>query len=510
MFRLQLNYDQIQKEFEELMADESCGAVNAGKDFWNDPDPLKGGVPQNSPQALGFNPPGAPIGLKGIPSYTGSISEQYAEQLICSKTTNFAGQSGNDNTWWVQWVDAAFNVLTPTPSDDSLCDDSAGATSYTRPAADFGKAYVQSDGSCGKVYNGAGGTGGQCVGVEESAKKMSSYGGQRMQIFQEMQRAIDNVEIGCIMQSRPDANSGPASATQTAGAASCTDAVNAWDSAVAYYVGSIECDGTVECDGLKEDKKGKTLYSLAKKRCDNFKTCGPLVNDPIDGKPTPFKVGSPLAPYDQKPRPAPNANTQIISLFSAGVQAIYAGDVPMAKYYQKQIAAKLLIGNIQGTIRYGFRLSNKGANGDVAEEGRTDDKFVGEGSTFAMPVMCHLWACSRNGYNKGFQQIETGGSKAGKGKVNIEVLRLSFECNYRCLGLTCKEIGTLYDSTKPSVAVDPPVKLYGCDDADNGTLPSNVAKCVKFRGQRKQKCQAYTGNPGIVGRDAEDYFVKEY
>eukprot|EP00534_Pseudo-nitzschia_fraudulenta_P019220 CAMPEP_0201269038 /NCGR_PEP_ID=MMETSP0853-20130426/31214_1 /ASSEMBLY_ACC=CAM_ASM_000640 /TAXON_ID=183588 /ORGANISM="Pseudo-nitzschia fraudulenta, Strain WWA7" /LENGTH=72 /DNA_ID=CAMNT_0047574915 /DNA_START=200 /DNA_END=415 /DNA_ORIENTATION=- len=68
------------------------------------------------------------------------------------------------------------------------------------------------------------------------------------------QLAYDNVDDGCISQQN-----------------GCTDALNAWDSAVATFAGSLEgTDGGNTEDG----SYGYALYALADKRCDDYEKCG--------------------------------------------------------------------------------------------------------------------------------------------------------------------------------------------------------------------------------------------
>merc|ERR1711904_418814 len=91
---------------------------------------------------------------------------------------------------------------------------------------------------------------------------------------------------------------------------------------------------------------------------------------------------------------------------------------------------KIAVPLIQGTFRYYYRLS---------------DKEFGEGGAFIFGVLPKLFSCSTRGHKKVEAQTKIGGGVAGVSAVNFEDVKLGFECNYRCLGIRCDEIGTLFD-----------------------------------------------------------------
>merc|ERR1712161_134724 len=43
------------------------------------------------------------------------------------------------------------------------------------------------------------------------------------------------------------------------------------------------------------------------------------------------------------------------------------------------------------------------------------------------------------------------GSKASKGQLNFDKVRMAFMCNYPEMGISCSEVGTLYDTADPPV-----------------------------------------------------------
>jgi len=312
-------------------------------------------------------------------------------------------------------------------------------TNFLRGNAKFGDAFPNNiDGS------------GVCVGFVEVIKKGTAYTGQLVESYQLVQKAIEAVKDGCYAQ-----------------ADGCPDAIEAIDCAVAAYVGSFEGkDGNNDPSG----DYGFGPYALGDKRCRNFRTCGPT----RDGEDKDLTAA---------------VNSQVLSLFGGASHAAWVGDAGLIEAYLRLISNKSIIPFIQGAFRYYYFLSNKENGPDTYQ---TLDKYVGEGGAFMFGALPKLWACSGRGAKKAEEQTKIGGDIAGVSAVDWDAVRLSFECNYRCLGITCAEVGALYNGF-------PFVKPGGeaCDDEDNGS--ENV--CDKPKKSRKTECKLFTGKPGIKGRD---------
>jgi len=314
-------------------------------------------------------------------------------------------------------------------------------TNFVRGNAKFGDAFP----------NDLGDGSGECVGFEEVVKKGTAYTGQLVNSYQLVQRAIEEVNGGCYAQAN-----------------GCTAAIEAIDCAVAAYVGSLEgVDGNNDPSG----DYGKGPYALGDKRCRNFKTCGPT----RDG--------------DAKDLTAA-VNTQVLSLFAGASHAAWVGDGKLVEVYLRLISNKSIIPLLQGILRYHYYFLSDEESGTGTFS--TLDKFVGEGGAFAFGALPKLWACSSRGAKKAEEQTKIGGDIAGTSAVQYQDLRLSFECNYRCLGITCAEVGSFYNgdaSPKPGATA--------CDDVENGS--EDV--CDKPRGPRKAQCKLFTGKPGVKNRD---------
>jgi len=271
-----------------------------------------------------------------------------------------------------------------------------------------------------------------------------------------MQQAIDLVEGGCVFSD------------------GCSDAVQAWDAAAAVMVGAREgTDGNNSASG----SYGKSVYGLADKRCPQYGTCGP--NGGID-----------------KSKPA-TINSKILAYFAEGQQATYAGIVSQMKEAKRSISEKSSVPFLQGTLRYAWKQSTANSGGDVS------DKTVGEGAAFSVGVTAKLWACSTKGYNKAFRQMQVGGNFSGKRTIDFNAVKLAFECNYRCMGVTCAEVGDFIDGNP----IDSP-KVRTCNDDENGSSAGLAKGCKRGTNKaRRQVCRKFTGRPGIEGRDDFGYIA---
>jgi len=412
--------------------------------------------------------------LRSIPTEPLPQSAEYKEYV------KWAGGSKNFHK---QWVTAAFNK---------------GDVAEDNMVADFGAAFPNDSFQSG-----------ECVGFEESVKKATSYVFNFIETVQLMEAAIKKAKGGCINQQDD-----------------CEEALKFWDAAVAIYVGSLEGEKGRSQTG------GKSNYALSNKRCRNFKNCGPERDE-----------GS------SKDRISP-INTQVLAYFSAGQHATYAGDWALMTDYKKLISAKMVVPWIQGTLRYSHRLSAErsrlndktfsntnplDANGiEVADPDLTPtasavidvdysilDKEVGEAGAFALGAVPKLWACSKKAAEAVWPQVAPGQGRAGVAPVNFQLVKLAFECNYKCLLTSCTEVGSLYDGADNDGAINPgdsadtidnKVDIRNgakqCNDKQFGTDPKGYSKCKRPNGVVNAKCDLLKGNPGIPKRDKLEYFKK--
>jgi len=460
-----LEKDLVQKSFENVLSDldgpldATCDQLALGKAFWESNDADKG------------------KSLRDMPTYTGSESDEWAEY------TDYYGSSD----FHIDWVDQAFLQGLNPGTNVGLAPQGSG-----NGKADFHAAFVnQDDDTSGAIYSAAK----NCIGFEESIKKATSYVFQFAEIMQLLQNAHDLVSnSNCIAQRITNP---------------CPDAVKKWDAAVAIFVGSIEQTGA---DTSAGGPTGVTLWSQAEKRCSNFVVCG------VDGN---SDLQSDTAPVNYK----------IMSLFAAGRMHTLQGQASEMKQVQRLISNKLGLGSIQGTMRYAWRLSAQGPNQAPNELALTPgtgtpgftvnsapDKEVAEMGTFAMAALPKVWACSKNAEAKLYAEVQIGGDKTkttvydqtSRPTVNFDNVKLAFECNYYCLGLTCEEVGSLVDGQTTTGNDDggtPKVRSATCNDGKmGGTIPNNP-KCKKIRGSpEKKRCKPFVKKPGVSNRDKMRFF----
>ena len=179
-----------------------------------------------------------------------------------------------------------------------------------------------------------------------------------------------------------------------------------WDEAVAFYVGSLEGSG-----GAGE---GVLLYDLADKRCGDFNTCG--------------KNGNSILGTSY-------VNIEVINRFKAGQRNVQESDCVAARGDKEHIVQLMLIPLIQGTLRYAH-LQGTGVD--------TGEKANAEGGVFAAAVLPHVYACVKEDAEIIFESMGAGHTKA----TDFSAVKAALERNYQCMGITCAEVGGLWDSVE--------------------------------------------------------------
>jgi len=288
-----------------------------------------------------------------------------------------------------------------------------------------------------------------CLGRQEATKKGSAFISGQLEVAQFMEEALQLVKDGCDDQHKP-----------------CSTAINAWNKAGAYFVGSLEGPRgvftTIDDNGVEIDKKpyGKGIYGLGDKRCANFKTCG--VNGDSGAKNLTAKT-----------------NIVIISLLAKGGRQVFAGDVNGLNKTILEITSQINVMTIQGSLRYGYRLGNKNKGGSD-EGGTRKAKELAEGATFAAAAAPLLWACDiKAGEFVATQYQIAKKSIADKDQFDFNKVKLAFECNYKCLGISCSDVGVLFDGAPEQLAP-------GCTDLE---------ECKKEKKKDKKKCKKFRKKP---------------
>jgi Low iron-inducible periplasmic protein len=218
---------------------------------------------------------------------------------------------------------------------------------------------------------------------EEVVAKISAYSGVAMYALRELEDAIDDCLSGDTKRN--------------------ADSVQALDEAVAFYTGSLE--------GTDGSGSGVFPYSLAEKRCVDFKTCG-ATGDQISGK---AKV-----------------NMNIFSHFSQMKVNIAKKDCTAARLDKEAIAKQLFVPIIQGTLRYAYKQAQPDTN----------VKAEAEGAAFAAAVLPVVAACNSESAATIFEEMKPNSGNT----ANFESVRSAFERTYDCMGISCADVGGIYDS----------------------------------------------------------------
>jgi len=284
-----------------------------------------------------------------------------------------------------------------------------------------------------------------CIGQQESAKKGTAYLSGLLEVNQYMEQASELIRNdNCVLQFGP-----------------CEDAAIAWNKAAAFFVGSLEgakgvfVSTDVSGNEIPVKPYGKMLYALGDKRCRNFRKCG--VNADSDAKNLPSKT-----------------NIVAIALFQKGAGFVFAGDVDSLQQTIQEINSQILITFIQGSLRYGYRL---GGDSDKGKE-------LGEGATFAACAAPQLWAIDTKAGKFVSKQYEIGPEgPASEGVFDFVGVRNAFECNYEKLGISCDEVGALWDDDEATEPKSRQCKdLKECKKRKNNSIPG------------KKDCKPYTKN----------------
>jgi hypothetical protein len=212
--------------------------------------------------------------------------------------------------------------------------------------------------------------------------------------------------------------------------------VHAWDEAVAFYTGSLE-----RSNGLGD---GVLMYNLADKRCQDFNTCG------SNGGTT---IGQSYI------------NHEVIREFKDGQRKLMKGDCPGARENKQRIVQLMLVPLIQGTLHFAYsQYSNDSGSGEKEEA---------QGATFAASVLPYIHSCSVDDATVIYENMKVGHEI----KTDFPAVKKSFENNYQCLGITCSDVGGVWDHVTRKYMVSP-CNSDGSDTNSPNTLGIGVGIAV--------------------------------
>merc|ERR1711871_1588248 len=213
------------------------------------------------------------------------------------------------------------------------------------------------------------------------------------------------------------------------------DPVHAWDEAVAFYSGSLE--------GHDGSGSGKLLYALADKRCANFGTC-------------------------QSGTKNSKVNAAIIEQFKLGKTKLDEGKCADLRPITNRIVELMSIPLVQGSLRYAYKVGKLG-------EG---DKARAEGAAFSAAILGRVAKCDAAAAKVISDDMKIDAAKAmGSGFVAV---KKAFESTYKCMGMTCEDVGGLLETgTKYFPDADPckdTSESKKHDDHDHGKTTNTTGK----------------------------------
>lgn len=249
------------------------------------------------------------------------------------------------------------------------------------------------------------------AGREQVIKKGTAYMNIFMYVMREFEDALDDCESNCM-----DCNEG---------------SVHAWDEGVCFYTGSIE--------GQSGASGGKLLHELADKRCSNFKTCGEQGMD-LEGQ---AKV-----------------NHDLMALFDLGNYHLTVGECETARETTTKILRMMYIPMIQGTLRYAYKVDALGGG----------EKEAAEGAVFAAAVLPRVHKA-----NPTAAQTIYNNMKVGASGTNFPAVKAAFESVYSDMGISCADIGGLWDETSKTYYTG----MEPCGGATTATESENSSSVAK-------------------------------
>lgn len=224
--------------------------------------------------------------------------------------------------------------------------------------------------------------------LTEIIKKGTVFMNIAMYVIRELEDALVDCETGCAIG---ECNADPVSAV---------------DEAVAFYTGALE--------GTDGNSNGNLMHALADKRCVNFKTCGREGN--TDSGPS-------------------KVNYEIFMLFDQMQEELSgtsADKCAAARITKEKIVRLMFIPLIQGTLRYAY----------ITENQEYSEKSEAEGAAFAAAVLPMVAACNMDDADIIYSNMRVG----QKNTATYAGVRAAFARQYACLGITCEDVGGLWNS----------------------------------------------------------------
>jgi hypothetical protein len=222
----------------------------------------------------------------------------------------------------------------------------------------------------------------------EAVRMATAFMSTGMVVIRELEDAVDDCTKGCEITE-------------------CNDgSVSSVDVAVALYTGALE--------GTDGSGKGNLMYSLADAQCVEFKTCGENGNSATGTS---------------------KVNVDVFREFRSMQDNIMAKNCTAARKNKERIAQLFFVPLVQGTLHSAHTISST-AN--------ASSKYEIQGATFAAAVLPVVDACSPEDARTIYDNMKTGQG----GSPDFATVKASFERNYVCMGITCADVGGVYQTAR--------------------------------------------------------------
>ena len=206
-------------------------------------------------------------------------------------------------------------------------------------------------------------------------------------------------------------------------------AAAAWDTAAAYFAGTAS-----------EDGRGNLIYALGEKRCKNFKTCAGF--DQLSG--------------------SGQINEDAMDYFVQGQIFLAEEKCEKAKEAKDRISEKMIVGLVQGALRYLYRSYELNAG--------ENEKIDAEAANFAAAIIPVVHACNPDDAATIQKSAEVGYT----GALDYEASKEAFENNYDCMNIKCKDVGGLWDEDVEDYFPLAEPCEDDDDDESGATMPTGI------------------------------------
>lgn len=199
---------------------------------------------------------------------------------------------------------------------------------------------------------------------------------------------------------------------------SCIDGVHSWDKAVAYYSGSDISQSKANVINY-QTRNGYLFYRLANEHCEPYKACGVHKNNTVGMS---------------------YVNELVFHYFEIGKMYLLRNECNNLMVAKSKIVQLMTIPLIQGVIQNAFYLSQ-------STTPRQENKALGLIYTASILPMIHN--CNPDDASILFNDMvkkSTESSSLSHNPIDFKKIKQLLEKNYKCLGISCGEIGGLYNS----------------------------------------------------------------